>query len=225
MSARLWSLEHAYERATASGRLQDDARIRILFVLALFAAGFLTLGVGATHSALFSDAGKNTGTLAAPSGARADLVDRNGQLLAVDLPHYGLYVDSREIWDISETRTALMAAMPGLTRERLDKALRSDHREYLVGGLTPEQRSTIHELGLPGVIFEEESRRVYPLGATAAHLIGFSDRGGAGIAGAELALDDSVRKSAAVPGQSVPLSIDLRVQTALEDELQKNAIA
>lgn len=225
LSARLWSLEHAYERATASGRLQDDARIRILFVLAMFTAGFLTLAVGATHSALFSDAGKNTGTLAAPSGARADLVDRNGQLLAVDLPHYGLYVDSREIWDVSETRTALMATIPGLTRERLDKALRSDRREYLVGGLTPEQRAVVHNLGLPGVVFEEESRRVYPLGSTAAHIIGFSDRGGAGIAGSELALDDTVRKLAAVPGQSVPLSIDLRVQTALEDELQKNAVS
>jgi cell division protein FtsI (penicillin-binding protein 3) len=107
----------------------------------------------------------------------------------------------------------------------LDKALRSDRREYLVGGLTPEQRAVVHNLGLPGVVFEEESRRVYPLGSTAAHIIGFSDRGGAGIAGSELALDDTVRKLAAVPGQSVPLSIDLRVQTALEDELQKNAVS
>ena len=222
--AWLWSLEHAYERAKASGRLQDDPRIRIFFVLALFTAGFVTLAVGATHSAVFSDAGKNSAALMAPSGARADLVDRNGQLLAVDLPHYGLYIDSREIWDISETRKALLATLPMLTRERLDKALRSNRREYLLGGLTPEQRASVHDHGLPGVVFEEEGRRVYPLGATAAHFIGFSDRGGAGIAGAELALDDEVRKSASLTGQPVPLSIDLRIQTALEDELQKNAV-
>jgi cell division protein FtsI (penicillin-binding protein 3) len=88
--------------------------------------------------------------------------------------------------------------------------------------MTPEQKARLQDLGLPGISFEEEQRRVYPLGATAAHLIGFSGKGGAGLAGAELALDQTVRNGAA-GHEAIPLAIDLRVQSALEDEVQKAA--
>jgi cell division protein FtsI (penicillin-binding protein 3) len=74
------------------------------------------------------------------------------------------------------------------------------------------------------VTFEPEQRRVYPLGSTAAHLIGFADTGGEGLSGAELALNEAVRGGVA-QHQSVPLSIDLRIQGALEDELYKAAAA
>jgi cell division protein FtsI (penicillin-binding protein 3) len=77
-------------------------------------------------------------------------------------------------------------------------------------------------MGLPGVSFEPEQRRVYPLGSTAAHVIGFSDSGGEGLAGAEGALNEDIRSAAAGHG-AVPLSIDLRIQAALEDELYKAA--
>ncbi|MDB5493171.1 MAG: divA, partial [Phenylobacterium sp.] len=97
----MWGLEHAFERTRASGRAEDDTRIRIFVVLALFCVGFVALAVGATHAALFSEAGKGDPAAAVGGAARADLVDRNGQLLAVDLLHYGLYVDPREIWDLS----------------------------------------------------------------------------------------------------------------------------
>jgi cell division protein FtsI (penicillin-binding protein 3) len=89
-----------------------------------------------------------------------------------------------------------------------------------VGALTPSERNRLHELGLPGLTFEPEQRRVYPLGTTAAHLIGFADSGGEGLAGAESALNEMVRAGAA-DGKPVALSIDLRVQGALEDELYK----
>ena len=85
---RMWGLEHAFERTRASGRAEDDTRIRIFVVLALFALGFIVLAVGATRAALFSDAGKGDGAAALTGTARADLVDRNGELLAVDLLHY-----------------------------------------------------------------------------------------------------------------------------------------
>ena len=222
--ARVWGVEHAFERARARGRAEDDTRIRIFFVLALFAAGFLLLGLGATRAALFNNADKDSAYALADGSARADLVDRNGAMLAADLLHYGLYVDPREVWDVAETRRALHAALPGLEAKRIEKALRGNRRTFLFGGLTPADRDRIHDFGLPGLTFEPEERRVYPLGTTASHLIGFSDSGGAGLAGAEFAFDDAVRAGAA-KHEPQALSVDLRVQAALEDEVIKAAQA
>lgn len=219
---RLWGLEHAFERAKAAGKAEDDTRIRIFFILALFGAGFLTLAAGATKMAVFPDADHGAGYAGGAGSARADLTDRNGAMLAADLLHYGLYIDPREIWDTAETRKALLAAMPDLPAARIDRALKAGRRTFVVGALTPDLRTRIHDLGLPGVTFEPEQKRIYPLGQTAAHLIGFSDTGGQGLAGAESGLNDVVR-SAAAHGQPVPLSIDLRVQAALEDEVAKAA--
>ncbi len=222
VKAKVWGLEHAFERAKAAGKAEDDTRIRIFFVLALFAAAFMALAIGATRAAVFSDVGRGGG-YAPPMGAgRADLVDRNGAMLAADLLHYGLYVDPREIWDADEVRRALTAALPEVNRKRLERALSGERRGFVISGLTPEQRSRVHALGLPGVSFEPEERRVYPLGHTAAHLIGFADTGGVGLAGAERALNDTIRAGA---GSTTPvaLSIDLRIQAALEDELYKAA--
>jgi len=218
----VWRIEHAFERARASGRAEDDTRLRIFFVLALFAAGFLALAFGATRAAVFSDVGAGSRIVAPIGAARADIVDRNGQLLAVDLLHYGLYLDPREIWDTAETRRALAAALPDLPSARLERALRGSRRSFVVGALTPAVRARIHGLGLPGVSFEPEQRRVYPLGSTGAHIIGFADSGGEGLSGAELALNDDIRNAVSGKGQ-VPLSIDLRVQAALEEELGKAA--
>jgi cell division protein FtsI (penicillin-binding protein 3) len=217
----VWALETAFKKAKAEA--QDDTRIRIFILLALFGTAFGCLALGATHSALFSGAGRGNGYTPAVGVARADLTDRNGQLLAVDLTHYGVYIDPREIWDTAETQRVLGAALPSLQPARLDKALRSDRREYLLGGLTPEQKARLQDMGLPGVSFEEEERRVYPLGISGSHVIGFTDKGGAGLAGMELAFDDQIRKQAG-QGTGFATSLDLRVQAALEDELEKTAV-
>jgi cell division protein FtsI (penicillin-binding protein 3) len=222
LARTMWRLEHAFERARASDKAEDDTRIRIFFVAALFAAGFMVLAIGATRAALFSNAGRDDGLAPAAESARGDLVDRNGELLAADLLHYGLYVDPREIWDLGETRKALLAALPDLTPERLERALRAGRRGFVLGGLTPEVRAQVNDLGLPGVSFEPEEKRVYPLGYNAAHLIGFVDSGGQGLAGAEAALNTDIH-DAASDLRTVPLSIDLRIQAAAEDELYKAA--
>ncbi len=213
----MWRIEHAFERARASGKAEDDTRLRIFFVLAMFGLLFIALAVGATRNAL-SDA--TAGRIAPVGAARADLVDRNGQLLAADLLHYGLYVDPREIWEPEETKAALFEVLPNLSPERLERALRGQKRVFVMGSLTPEQRNRIHRLGLPGLSFEAQDRRVYPLGSTAAHIIGFVDGGGEGLSGAEAAFNDDIH-AAARGGSAAPLSIDLRVQGALEDELWK----
>ncbi len=216
----VWTLEHAFERSRAADRPVDDTRLRIFLVLCLFAFAFVTVAVVAAKRAMWPHPGAGEFAAPTPAVARADLVDREGRLLAVDLTHYGLYLDPREIWDPAETRAALRRALPRLPADRLDHALKGRRREYLVGALTPAEHDRVNELGLPGVSFEEESRRVYPLGQTAGHLIGFTDAGGHGLSGAERALDGAVQAGAAA-GRPVALALDLRVQAALEDELRR----
>lgn len=215
----VWGVEHAFERARASGRPEEDTRVRIFVVLAVFLLGFVVLAVGATRAALFSGLDGDARASAFIGAARADLVDRNGMMLAADLLHYGLYVDPREVWDEPATRRALKDAIPGIEDARITRALKAGRRTFLVGGLTPQVRKAIHDLGLPGLSFEPESRRVYPLGQTGAHIIGFSDSGGVGLSGAERALNDELRQAAASGAGAVQLSIDLRIQAALEEEL------
>jgi cell division protein FtsI (penicillin-binding protein 3) len=219
----VWRVEHAFERNKAAGRAADDTRLRIFFVLAIFALAFATLAVEAARSALFSKVGGVGLSTPVPAEARADILDRDGRLLALDLTHYGLYLDPREIWDAGETRQGILAALPKLSAERLDKALKSNRREYLIGGLTPQERAKVHDLGLPGVAFEDEARRVYPLGDTAAHVIGFVDAGGQGLAGAEKAFDKPIHLGVS-SGQPMQLALDLRVQAALQDEVAKTAL-
>ena len=220
LTDRLWRIEHAFERAKDADKAEDSTRLRMFFILLVFLAGFVILGAMATRAALFSgiDASVEGGDL---PHQRVDLVDRTGQLLAIDLPHYGLYYEPRDNWNADEVRRDLSAALPQLSAQRLDAALKGDKRQFLISGLTPAERQKIDDFGLPGVTFETESRRVYPLGPTAAHLIGAVDKGGAGMAGAERALEGPIHQSA--DGKPVALAVDLRVQAALQDELQKAA--
>jgi len=222
ITSRLWWIEHAFERARASDKPEDDTRLRIFFVLALFLAGFLTLSLGATKAALLSGLGVGGDSALLAPNARGDLVDRNGQILATDLIHYGLYLAPNEVSDPVATRAALLAALPGIEPSRLDKALRGEHPEYyLIGGLIPEVKDKVHDLALPGVYFQEETARAYPLGRTGAHVIGFAGKDGSGLAGAERAFNAQIR--AAAGRAPIALSIDLRIQGALQDELETAA--
>ncbi|MDO8295566.1 MAG: penicillin-binding protein 2 [Caulobacter sp.] len=214
---RVWRVEHAFERAHADGRAENDTRIRIFVVLAVFAVGFCVMSGGAVWSATLAHAGR-AGGVAAGAPERADLVDREGRLLAVNLIHYSLSLDIKDVWSKRETRQALLGALPQLTPEQIDRALAAKKRAFLIGGLTPAERARVHDLGLPGLIFEPEERRVYPLGPLAAHLIGYTEKGGVSLAGAERALQDDILKAGAA-GKPVALSVDVRVQAALEEEL------
>lgn len=218
---RVWLVEHAFERAQADGRAENDTRIRIFVVLTVFAFGFVVMASGALWSATLAHAGRPSGTVVGVP-ERADLVDREGRLLAVNLIHYALSLDTKDVWSRRETRRGLLAALPQLTAKQVDRALAAKKRAFLIGGLTPAERARVHDLGLPGVIFEPEERRVYPLGPLAAHLIGYTEKGGASLAGAERALQDDILKAGAA-GQPVPLSIDVRVQAALEEEMSAAA--
>lgn len=222
LTEKVWSVEHAFERIKAEGRAEEDTRVRIFFILAAFSVAFLVLAFGATRAAVFSG---NRGAIAGAEtvAERADLTDRNGRLIAANLTHYALYIDPEEVWEPADSRRKLARVLPKVPPARLKKALEGERRTFVVGGLTPQERARVHALALPGISFEEEDRRVYPLGVSASHLVGFSDSAGQGLAGVERALDADIRR-AGHDGEPVALSIDLRVQAALEDELRRTAV-
>ena len=223
IGAMIWDVENAYGRARAHDRAQDDPRFRIFMVMAVFALVFIVLVGGASHAALFADKGRVGYGVSRPMLARGDVVDRNGMLLATNITHYGLYIDPREVWDRDQARAQLLEALPRISASKLDRVLDGDRRLIVATGLTPAERRAVHALALGGVTFEPEDRRVYPLGASASHLLGRADTGGQGVSGVELAFNDQIR-AAGADGGDFPISIDMRVQGVVENELAAAAI-
>lgn len=223
LAERVWGIEHAFERARADARPEEDTRVRIFIILAVFSCVFFGLALGATHAALLRPKGGLSGGVHAGALKRADLVDRNGLLLAANITHYGLYIDPREVWDRRAAQVQLKRALPRISEARLRKVLYGDRRLIVLPGLTPAEKAAVHALALGGVTFEPEDRRVYPLGPSAVHLIGFSDTGGTGVSGAELAFDKQIQ-DAGQAGRPFQLSIDLRIQGVLENELAAAAL-
>lgn len=159
-------------------------------------------------------------SVAAAAIPRADIVDRNGVLLATTVRAYALTATPARVWNAEETADALRTLFPDLDRATLIRRLSDETRQliYLRRGLTPSQREQVMTLGLAGVGFEAEHRRAYPQGTLAAHALGFTDIDLNPLAGAERGLDAEIRAAGAA-GRPVRLSLDVRMQYALETEL------
>jgi cell division protein FtsI (penicillin-binding protein 3) len=214
----VWWIEHAFERAKADGRPEEDTRVRIFLLMSAFCIVFAGLALGAANAALLAPKGGVGGRGAVDGLVRADLTDRNGALLASNITHYGLYIDPSEVWDRRAAYEEIRRALPRVSATKLRKVLFGQRRLIVLPGLTPSERSAVHDLALGGVSFEPEDKRVYPLTGGSARLIGAADGGGVGISGVELAFNDGIR-AAGRAGQDFPLSIDVRVQGVLENEL------
>lgn len=158
--------------------------------------------------------------------ARADLVDRNGVLLATTVRAYALTAVPARVVDPGATAAALMGLFPELNRADTERRLADASRQlvYLTRGLTPGQRQQVLELGLGGIGLETEDRRVYPHGTLAAHALGFTDVDLNPLAGVERGLDEAIR-AAGAGGHPLALSLDVRMQYALETELEASARA
>ncbi|MDP3399598.1 MAG: penicillin-binding transpeptidase domain-containing protein, partial [Brevundimonas sp.] len=213
----VWWVEHSFERARAHARPEEDSRVRIFLVLAAFGLVFAGLGLKAGYAALFQpvDVGYRG---AASDRSRADLVDRNGRLLATDVIFYAMFIDPSQVWDRDVAYREIRRVMPGLDADRLKGAIWGERPVIVASGLTPDERARVHGLGLGGVTFAMEDGRVYPLEGEAKHLIGATDTGGQGISGVELAFDKELRAEGA-GGAPFELSIDLRIQGVVESEL------
>jgi cell division protein FtsI (penicillin-binding protein 3) len=161
------------------------------------------------------------------TASRPDIVDRNGDVLATDINTASLFAEPRRIVDADEVIEKLATVLPNLNYEQTYNRLRSDAGFiWLRRQLTPRQQQQILELGLPGIGFRTEKRRFYPGGPTAAHIVGLVNVDNQGIAGMEKYIDSQGLADLQATGLAfeknldpVRLSIDLRVQHILRDEL------
>ena len=150
---------------------------------------------------------------------RADIVDRKGEILATDLQGASLYADARVIWDPAETAKEIKGVVPSVDVAALTKKLGTRQAfVWIKRNLSPGQQEGVRQLGLPGLYFKSEPRRVYPNGRTASHALGYVDVDNHGLAGVERGIEDLVLERRN-KGGLVELSLDLRVQHVLEDEL------
>ncbi|MFQ5783288.1 MAG: peptidoglycan D,D-transpeptidase FtsI family protein [Alphaproteobacteria bacterium] len=199
---------------------------RLMFGAVLFALAFFIVGLRLVDVVLLNDGFEPRLARAAPTQhaqlGRRDIVDRNGVLLATNLPTASLFADPARVLDAGEAAGRLVRVLPEMSRaEILDKLTSPRRFVWLKRNLTPRQQDAINRLGLPGIAFQREERRVYPLGALFSHVVGFADIDGRGIAGVEKSFDETLR--AAAEGEAAPLrlSLDTRVQHALREELAR----
>jgi cell division protein FtsI (penicillin-binding protein 3) len=159
--------------------------------------------------------------------ARPDILDRNGEVLAIDLRTPSLFAEPRRIIDPDEATELLAGVLPGLdSREVRDRLASKRGFAWLKRDITPEQQQAVHHLGIPGIGFLAENKRVYPTGNEFSHIIGHVNIDNEGIAGIEKWIDsrglaDLHRAGFGVDREQEPirLGVDLRVQHALHDEL------
>ena len=147
---------------------------------------------------------------------RASITDRNGAILAISLPTASVYANPHEMIEPADVAAKLKSVLPELDEEAILQRLKSEKQfVYLARQINPQQELQINNLGIPGIYFELSERRHYPLGRTAAQVLGGVDVDGHGVAGVERFFEQRLQ------GETEPLrlSIDVRVQSVVRDEL------
>ncbi len=199
-------------------RFISQARLRIILGVVVFALCLAGLVSRLAEVSLFRAPHKLLALTDTQLKTRADIVDRNGELMVTSLKTYSLYANPKKVWDPVASTEAIISVLPHLDASVIEERLRSGRSfVWIARNLTPKQRQAVFMLGLPELKFQTEPKRVYPRQDLAAHVLGFTDIDQNGTAGAERAFNDRLSGDEGTP---LALSIDMRVQFALTDELK-----
>ncbi|MDR6633025.1 cell division protein FtsI (penicillin-binding protein 3) [Phyllobacterium sp. 1468] len=203
----------------------NRARNRVVMAIACFVGIYGIIGGRLVYYGMQEDTTGYSGPTGAVLASRPDILDRNGEVLATDIKTASLYAEPRKIVDPDEAVELLSTVLPDLNFEQTYSRLKSGTGfAWLKRGLTPQQKSQIMALGIPGIGFRTEKSRFYPGGPTASHILGLVNIDNQGIAGMEKYIDEQglsdLRDVGLADSRSlepVKLSIDLRVQHVVRD--------
>ena len=207
-------------RARAEGRL--------LVLGAFFAVAFVAIGLRMGTIANSMPEEPRTAATGNPIiGQRADIVDRNGRILATNLETHSLYAQPQHMIDPLRAAKELKAIFPELNEERMVKDFTGKRKfVWIRRQLSPEQMQLVHDIGSPGLLFGPREMRLYPNGPIASHVLGGASYGREDVASAEVIgvagierRFDSLLRDPANEGKPLELSLDLTVQAATEEVL------
>ncbi|WP_339631341.1 penicillin-binding protein 2 [uncultured Sneathiella sp.] len=209
----------------------EQGRNRLVMAGVIFAFCFVILAgrlVGLAISGIGEEEAPTADTdisrpVAMVENKRAEIRDRNGVLLATTLTTASLFAEPKKVINPKELAAKLTTVLDDLSEATILSRLASARNfVWLKRNLTPSQQYQVNALGIPGLHFRSEEKRFYPMGALVSHVMGFTDVDNHGIAGVEKYFDAQLGGSEDSPAQDLSLSIDVRIQHALRDELSRH---
>jgi cell division protein FtsI (penicillin-binding protein 3) len=207
-------------------RMRAEGRLLVMGAMFALAYGAIGVRMGALASTVPEEP-QSTVVGNPIFGQRADIVDRNGRILATNLDTHALYAHPRDMVDPEQTARELAAIFPELKVDQLVRDFTGTRKfVWIRRQLSPEQMQQVHDIGSPGLVFGPREMRLYPNGAIAAHILGGASYGREGVASAEVIgvagverKFDEYLRDPANEGAPLELSIDLTIQAAAEEVL------
>ncbi|MFN4038957.1 MAG: peptidoglycan D,D-transpeptidase FtsI family protein [Erythrobacter sp.] len=208
------------------------ARWRVLWISGIFGVVVCAALMRIVWLGFAGDAPRRTSLEEALLPPRGEITDRHGVPLARAFPAYALWFNPKAMGDNGaplvrspqDIARALVAVFPDMDEARLAERLASGRSGYLRRRLLPEEANAVFQLGEVALEIPRESDRHYPQGSLGAHILGYVVENEGGKLGMEQVLEERLTHPD-LRSQPVALSIDVRVQGALEDELRKGMLA
>ncbi len=209
-----------------------QARWRVLWIALAFAGVAAAAMLRIAYLGLADHAPSRTSLEEALLPPRGEITDRNGVPLARAFPAYALWYNPKALGEggaplvksPQEVAARLAAIFPELDEAELAERLASGKAGYIRRRVLPEDANKVQAIGELALEMPRENDRHYPQGMLGAHVLGYVTTDGEGKIGMEQVLNGHLSNHA-TRNQPVPLSIDIRVQGALEDELRRGMLA
>ncbi|MBW8309040.1 MAG: penicillin-binding protein 2 [Candidatus Paracaedibacteraceae bacterium] len=213
---------NSWQKLMHDHKILEAARNRTLAMGGIFLLAFMVIGVRLVDVMIFhghSPEAETTITRVEQLlSKRADIIDRKGEILATHLVTGSVYANPKVIINAEEAALKIHKVIPELKYETLLKRLKSERGFiWIVRHISPKLQNEINNLGIPGVYLQRDERRVYPHGNLVSHVLGYCGIDNNGLGGVEQFFDTRLRKD---PGTPLQLSIDMRVQHLVREELQ-----
>ncbi len=195
----------------------DKCKQRIIAIAVIFFVAFVTVNIKLIEVSKPLKAKDYSNKAIKINSKRGDILDRNGNIVAISMPSWSLYKNKNEIYDKENTVNVLLNLIPELNKNKLKKILTEDKNfQYIARHLSPNIAKKINKIGEPALNFEKEYLRVYPYNEEISHIVGYVGTEKDGLAGVEKKYNDILNE-----GKNINLTIDTRVQFRVYQALTK----